>query len=1275
MAILLVAVCLSFSLLSVLPAHKAYAGIQATYYASPTGSGSTCSFASPCSLTGVQTKVRSVNAAMTGDIVVNLRGGTYTLTSSFVLDESDSGTNGWRVIYQNYTGETPVLSGGTAITGWTLFDAGQNIYRAAVPGSLETRQVYVNGVRAERAKADYGTAEYTALGLSPQSDGSGKVPGWTTANNNLQNWGNKSDIEFVFRVSWSEHRVGVSAIGGSTITMKSGLGIIQNSGALPIKNTPDYANARNVPDTVENAYELLNAEGEWYLDRGADYLYYKPRAGESMGTASVIAAVLETLVHGNGTPSDPVSNITFQGLVFAHATWLGPNGNNGYPDMQANFTAYPGATKDYAWQMNDWVQAPANITFSAARGIRFERNKFVHLGAVGLGLGNGSQGNQIVGNEFADISGNGMQIGGGAEEDHHPDDPGRLVKNNEISNNYVHNVAMEYRGGVGIWVGYADSTLIAHNEVTDLPYTGISVGWGWGFTDWFDNPFYAEVTGDEALIGRNKPNSSRNNRIVSNHVHDVTQYMKDGAAIYTLGAQPGLLIAGNVLHDLNLAYAAIYLDNGTRYATIRNNITYANARHFLVNDYDYREWNHDFEFNYWDTDPGTFGQNNSVMKFNGAIANGVVPAEIVDNAGIQPAYLNLLPEPAVNLAIGKTASAYYNNGTTAAMHAGGEADRAVDGNPNTKAQATNQYAWTIEVDLGAVYTLDKVRIDFTTDPPFAENLFATEYEIQVSTTGGHGNFTTVEAVTGGTGGSVEHALTPVNARYVRVKAIKPDGASQTGGMMAIAEIGVYGEPTFTPAALPHAAPAVFPDHNVAQGKAAAAYYNDGSPATMGTSSEAYRAVDGDPATKAQASGQYAWTQEVDLGEVYNINRINIQFVTDPPFVQNLYATEYEIQVSQTGGNGNFTTVASVTGGTGGFVEHTFDPVGARFVRVKAINPDAPSETGGQMAIAELQVYEYKNLAFGKAAAAYYNNGTTAVMLPDSEASKGVDGTIATKAQATNQYAWTYEVDLGAVYPVNHVNVRFALTAWATDFEIQTSVTGGNGNFTTVHTAGGFLGDSLRKAYLIDFAQVNARYIRVKAIAPNGAGQTGGQMAVAELQVFGTRSSVKLSELTDASSGPDKSLYLNISDASFTFQSGDVIAYDVKLLTNSPAMGGIDIVNTDSTRFRAQTWTDQLGLSGNPTADLTSQAYDRWYHRELTVPAAMVGKTAAKWLLAAENDGVSAHLQAMYANIVVKRAGVTQLVVYGNGAPTVNAIDSYANYVYTPFYIYNVVGRY
>ncbi|MBC8160807.1 MAG: right-handed parallel beta-helix repeat-containing protein, partial [Roseiflexaceae bacterium] len=120
---------------------RAQAAVQYTFYAAPDGAGTTCSLIVPCSLGGARDKVRSVNNSMTGDIVVYLRGGTYQLTSTFALDQNDSGNNGYTVTYQAYTGEIPIISGGQSITGWTQSGS---LWQASV-GGIETRQLYVNG--------------------------------------------------------------------------------------------------------------------------------------------------------------------------------------------------------------------------------------------------------------------------------------------------------------------------------------------------------------------------------------------------------------------------------------------------------------------------------------------------------------------------------------------------------------------------------------------------------------------------------------------------------------------------------------------------------------------------------------------------------------------------------------------------------------------------------------------------------------------------------------------------------------------------------------------------------------------------------------------------------------------------------------------------------------------------------------------------------------------------------------------------------------------------
>ncbi len=281
-----------------------------------------------------------------------------------------------------------------------------------------------------------------------------------------------------------------------------------------------------------------------------------------------------------GTLERPAHDIRFEGITFAHGSWLQPS-RLGHVDMQANFTmpqtnllvrpspGYaplgPGLAL-FSPVLAEAVRSPANVILDAARAIAFERCAFVHLGGAGLDIRHGSQDNVISGSRFEDIAGSAIQIGD--VNDHHPADLRAVVRNNQVTNCYIADAANYYIAGVGIFAGYTDGTTIAHNEITHLPYTGISVGWGWGETDEGGGAYYQP-------IGFDRPTVSQNNRIEYNHVHHVMQQLWDGAGIYTLGSMPGTIIRGNHVHDNPGVPGGIYLDEGSAHIEVTGNLVYS----------------------------------------------------------------------------------------------------------------------------------------------------------------------------------------------------------------------------------------------------------------------------------------------------------------------------------------------------------------------------------------------------------------------------------------------------------------------------------------------------------------------------------------------------------------------------------------------------------------------------------------------------------------------------------------------------------------------------
>jgi hypothetical protein len=515
---------------------------------------------------------------------VLLDDGVYRLSEPLVLSQRDSGISFARV-----KAARPVLSGAVRVTGWTQVDVARNLWKAPAPDGLTNgRQMYVNGVRANRTRGRVPVKlQMTATGYAANGPA-------------MAQWKNITDVEFVYTGgnsvwnepseglgSWTEPRCPIAAIDGTTITMaqpcwnNSTRRVMLPSG----ERTANLVGPQSVgkgPAYVENAYELLGTPGEWYFDRPAGTLYYVPRAGEDLTKADVEVPILESLVTVAGTASEPAHDITFSGIEFSYATWLGPSGSNGFSEIQANYqvtgedgfsrqglcTLAPEGKCPYA----DWTKTPGNVSVAFGKNVRFLGDAFVHLGAAGLDFASGAQGSVVEGCIFTDISGNGLQLGGveaplaSAAE---------FTNDNRIENNLFRNVGAEYRGGIGIVVGYAQRTVIAHNELDHLPYAGISIGWG-GWPDKIKQPGQA--------------NNSANNVIANNSIRDFMLVLSDGGGIYTQGRTgrdltDGERLTGNVIYNQYSSGHGIYTDNGSAMITMSGNVVFhtnhdnINSRH------------------------------------------------------------------------------------------------------------------------------------------------------------------------------------------------------------------------------------------------------------------------------------------------------------------------------------------------------------------------------------------------------------------------------------------------------------------------------------------------------------------------------------------------------------------------------------------------------------------------------------------------------------------------------------------------------------------------
>jgi hypothetical protein len=489
--------------------------------------------------------VRTMTASMTSDITVYLRGGTYPQTSTLSFTNADSGKNGFYVKYMAYQSEQPIITGGQPITGWTLTDATKNIYSAT---ALDTpfRQLYVNGVKAVRARSP-NLGPNNAANFNRITGADNTAQNIQVAASEVSNWNNLTKVEMHVMIGWGDSvlRLASLSTSGSTATIK-----VQSpeSSIVFVRPFPhlggQFSGFTKHCYYFENALEFLDQPGEWYLDEAKNTVYYKPRSGEDMSKATVVAPVVETVVGLAGaSTTNQMSYLWFQGITFAHATYMRPS-QMGFLDGQAgqyNLTA----TSDNKQTVG---RPAAGVSVMNANHIHFERDIFTQMGGTALDFISGTHDDMVIGNVITDIAGNGISIGKFTASDttefhtpYNPTDKNEICTNDTIKDNYIYNVTTEFQGAVGIAGGYPRQVDIEHNEVAYTGYTGISVGFGW----------------------TSMTNAMSNNKINNNDIHHVCQILADGGGIYTLSnQQPASEIQYNYLHDYKTTQWADYGDNG-----------------------------------------------------------------------------------------------------------------------------------------------------------------------------------------------------------------------------------------------------------------------------------------------------------------------------------------------------------------------------------------------------------------------------------------------------------------------------------------------------------------------------------------------------------------------------------------------------------------------------------------------------------------------------------------------------------------------------------------
>lgn len=562
---------------------------------------------------------RTEDNRIQGGITIYMEGGTYAFHEPVFIRPEDSGTKESPTIIRSVGDEKVILSGGISINGWKKQG---KVWVADVPAfngrPLDFRQLWVNGKKAVRACDVEDFEKMNRICSVDEKNEILYVPA-VSIRRLIDNKGNLKAkyAEMVLHQMWcvANLRIRSVEVQGDSAAIRFHQPESRIQFEHPWPRPMVTTDGHNSAFYLTNARELQDVPGEWYHDIDARKVYYYPREGEKMQEAEVIVPAVETLVRVEGTLDRPVCHIRFEKITFSYTTWMRPS-EKGHVPLQAGMYLTDGYRIDPKMQRNylnhpldnqGWLGRPAAaVRVVAARQIDFERCRFEHLGSTGLDYEEAVQGGVVRGCLFRDIAGNGLLVGSfspAAHETHLPYDPAdrrEVCTQQHINNCYFTEIGNEDWGCLAIAAGYVGDVNIEHNEISEVPYSGISLGWGWTQT----------------------VNCMRNNRVHANLIHHYAKHMYDVAGIYTLGSQPKSYVTENCVHSIYKPgyvhdpnhWFYLYTDEGSSFITVRDNWT--EGEKYLQNA----------------NGPGNVWENNGPK----------VDSVIRERAGVEAAYKDLL---------------------------------------------------------------------------------------------------------------------------------------------------------------------------------------------------------------------------------------------------------------------------------------------------------------------------------------------------------------------------------------------------------------------------------------------------------------------------------------------------------------------------------------------------------------------------------------------------------------------------------------------------------
>src|SRR5665213_616707 len=477
---------------------------------------------------------------VTQPATVFLRGGVCFLSEPLALNSRDSGTVAAPVTWTAYKDETPIISAGRRITGWQKTTVnGHDAWMAKLPpanGAFLFRELWVNGQRAPRARwprtgtlavAQTPKAKNNTQWRHPESQ-------FQLNTGDLKAWPSAPDGEAVVMSRWVESRLPIAAINEKENRLESS----KPAGFAPETGDRYY---------IENVKETLSEPGEWYLDPREHVIYFIAPSGVDPNAAQIIVPRLPQVLRLEGSASGGglVSNINFRGITFSNSEWYYDCPMPGQK-AEPTLTSYPQAA----------IGVPGAVWGQGVRSCTFDHCTIAHVGGYGIELGRGCQNNRILHCTITDLAAGGVKLGETQIRENAEDQ----AFGNEVCDCRITDGGCLFPSAVGAWIGQSHDNTVMHNEIARFWYTGVSVGWTWGYGN----------------------SLSQNNHIEFNDIHHIgikhkgdAPILSDMGGIYTLGNEKGTVILHNHFHDIGaIKYGGwgIYFDEGTTDILAENNL-------------------------------------------------------------------------------------------------------------------------------------------------------------------------------------------------------------------------------------------------------------------------------------------------------------------------------------------------------------------------------------------------------------------------------------------------------------------------------------------------------------------------------------------------------------------------------------------------------------------------------------------------------------------------------------------------------------------------------